>query len=113
MSPRCWRPGARRLREGPRCKQSYRGRVSGPLLDRIDLTAEVPRVTAADLALPPPAEGTAEVVARVAAGPDIHARRAEAAARVKAGLGTPSQLKASGRSPAPTWRDRAPCGTST
>ncbi len=28
--------------KAPRCQQSYQGRVSGPLLDRIDLTVEVP-----------------------------------------------------------------------
>jgi magnesium chelatase family protein len=67
--------------KAPRCQQSYQGRVSGPLLDRIDLTVEVPPVTAADLALPPPAEGTAEVAARVAAARAIQVRRAEAAAR--------------------------------
>ncbi len=65
--------------KAPRCLQTYQGRVSGPLLDRIDLTVEVPPVTAADLALPPPAEGTAEVAARVAAARDIQTRRAEAA----------------------------------
>jgi magnesium chelatase family protein len=65
--------------KAPRCQQAYQGRVSGPLLDRIDLTVEVPPVTAADLALQPPAEGTAEVAARVAAARDIQARRAEAA----------------------------------
>jgi magnesium chelatase family protein len=36
-------------------------------MDRIDLHVEVPPVTAADLALPRPAEGTAEAAARVAA----------------------------------------------
>jgi magnesium chelatase family protein len=35
-------------------------------MDRIDLQVETPPVTAADLALPPPAEGTAEAAARVA-----------------------------------------------
>jgi magnesium chelatase family protein len=35
-------------------------------MDRIDLVVEVPPVTAADLALPAPAEGTAEAAARVA-----------------------------------------------
>jgi magnesium chelatase family protein len=49
------------------------------LLDRIDLTVEVPPVTAADLSLPPPAEGTAEVAARVAAARDLAAARAQAA----------------------------------
>jgi magnesium chelatase family protein len=55
---------------------SYQGRVSGPLLDRIDLTVDVPPVTAADLALPPPAEGTAEVAARVAVARELQAARA-------------------------------------
>ena len=39
---------------------------SGPLLDRIDLYLDVPAVSAADLILPPPTEGSAEVAARVA-----------------------------------------------
>jgi magnesium chelatase family protein len=43
----------------------YQARLSGPLLDRIDIQLDVPPVTAADLALPPPAEGTAEAAARV------------------------------------------------
>jgi magnesium chelatase family protein len=51
----------------PRCLATYQGRISGPLLDRIDLQVDVPPVTPADLALPPPAEGTAEAAARVAA----------------------------------------------
>ncbi len=55
---------------------AYQSRVSGPLLDRIDLTVDVPPVTAADLALPPPAEGTAEVAARVAEARRIQSDRA-------------------------------------
>ena len=55
---------------------AYQSRVSGPLLDRIDLTVDVPPVTAADLALPPPAEGTAEVAARVAEARKVQAERA-------------------------------------
>jgi len=51
----------------PRCAADYQARVSGPLLDRIDLHVEVEAVSAADLTLPPPAEGSAEVAARVAA----------------------------------------------
>ena len=50
----------------PRCAADYQGKVSGPLLDRIDLHVEVDPVSAADLALPPPAEGSTEVAARVA-----------------------------------------------
>ncbi len=50
----------------PKCAADYQSKVSGPLLDRIDLHVEVDPVSAADLALPPPAEGSAEVSARVA-----------------------------------------------
>lgn len=54
-------------RRGPRCADDYQARLSGPLLDRIDLQIEVPAVSAADLVLPAPAEGSAEVRARVTA----------------------------------------------
>jgi magnesium chelatase family protein len=62
--------------KAPRCILSYQTRVSGPLMDRIDLAVDVPPVTAADLALPPPAEGSAEVAARVAEARKIQADRA-------------------------------------
>jgi magnesium chelatase family protein len=60
----------------PRCQQQYQTRVSGPFLDRIDLQIEVPPVTAADLSLPPPSEGTAEAAARVAQARALQAERA-------------------------------------
>jgi magnesium chelatase family protein len=50
-----------------RCAGDYQARISGPLLDRIDLNIEVPAVTAADLILPPATEGSREVARRVAA----------------------------------------------
>jgi magnesium chelatase family protein len=50
----------------PRCAADYQAKISGPLLDRIDLHVEVNAVTAADLILPPPAEGSMQVAARVA-----------------------------------------------
>jgi magnesium chelatase family protein len=50
----------------PKCGADYQARLSGPLLDRIDLHVEVAGVSAQDLALPPPAEGTAAVAERVA-----------------------------------------------
>jgi magnesium chelatase family protein len=50
----------------PKCATDYQARFSGTLLDRINLYVEVPAVSVADLALPPPAEGSAEVAARVA-----------------------------------------------
>jgi magnesium chelatase family protein len=63
----------------PKCAADYQARVSGPLLDRIDLHVEVAAVTAADLVLPPPSEGTAEVAARVASARALQTgRRAQA-----------------------------------
>ena len=51
----------------PRCAEDYQARLSGPLLDRIDLHIDVRAVPSGDLALPPPAEGSAAVARRVAA----------------------------------------------
>ncbi len=69
----------------PRCAADYQAKVSGPLLDRIDLHVDVAAVSAADLVLPPPAEGSAEVAARVAAARAIQrARYADTAARTNA-----------------------------
>ncbi len=59
-----------------RCTSDYQRRISGPLMDRIDLRIEVPAVTAADLILPPATEGSAEVAARVARGPRRSTRNA-------------------------------------
>jgi magnesium chelatase family protein len=58
-----------------RCTADYQGRISGPLMDRIDLRIEVPAVAASDLILPAPAEGSAEVAARVAAARAIQLAR--------------------------------------
>jgi magnesium chelatase family protein len=63
-------------RRGPRCAADYQARVSGPMMDRIDLRVEIPPVTPADLALPAPAEGTAEAAARVGAARDAQCARA-------------------------------------
>jgi magnesium chelatase family protein len=61
----------------PKCAADYQGKVSGPLLDRIDLHVEVDPVRAVDLALPPPREGSAEVAARVARARLIQTARLE------------------------------------
>ena len=58
-----------------RCAADYQARISGPLIDRIDLHIEVPAVTAADLILPPPAEGSREIAERVAAARERQAAR--------------------------------------
>ncbi|MCR4377831.1 MAG: YifB family Mg chelatase-like AAA ATPase [Rhodospirillales bacterium] len=62
----------------PKCAEDYQGRLSGPLLDRIDLHVDVPQVPASDLALPPPCETSADVKARVAAARAIQSERFEA-----------------------------------
>ncbi|HKT85362.1 MAG TPA: ATP-binding protein, partial [Novosphingobium sp.] len=62
----------------PRCAADYQSKVSGPLLDRIDLHVEVDPVRAADLALPPPEEGSQQVAARVRNARAIQTRRLEA-----------------------------------
>ncbi len=59
----------------PRCAADYQARVSGPMLDRIDVHVEVQAVSAADLALPPPAEGSAAVAQRVKAARDLQTGR--------------------------------------
>jgi len=77
-----------------RCTADYQMRISGPLMDRIDLRIEVPAVTAADLILPPPAEGSAEVAARVAAARDIQRARYAAAGlpRIRTNAEAPASL---------------------
>jgi len=54
-------------KRGPRCAEDYQARISGPLMDRIDLQIEVPAVSAADLVLPAASEGSFEVGRRVEA----------------------------------------------
>jgi magnesium chelatase family protein len=70
MNPcRCGRatePGyACRRAPNEKCMAQYQSRLSGPFLDRMDLAIEVPAVSAADLVLPAPAEGSGEVARRV------------------------------------------------
>ena len=49
----------------PRCAADYQAKISGPLLDRIDLHVEVAALSASDLTVPPPAEGSERVAERV------------------------------------------------
>ena len=55
--------------------EAYRARISGPLLDRIDLHVEVPRVSADAIASTQAAEGSAAVASRVAAARARQLRR--------------------------------------
>ena len=59
MNPcRCGHAGdlARACPRVPRCVGDYQSKLSGPLLDRIDIHIEVPPGSPADLALPPKAQ---------------------------------------------------------
>ena len=67
-------PGYRCLR-GPRCQADYQARISGPLMDRIDIRVDVPAVSAADLIRPGKAEASSVVAARVARARDIQRER--------------------------------------
>jgi magnesium chelatase family protein len=68
---------------GPECGcsapdlQRYRARLSAPLLDRIDLMVDVPRVAVATLASAPPGESSAAVRMRVERARDVQRRRFE------------------------------------
>lgn len=66
---------SRACTRAPRCAGNYQARISGPLFDRIDLHVEVPDLPAADLALPPPAEGSRQVAARVGAARRVQNER--------------------------------------
>lgn len=66
-------------RRKPACQSDYMGRISGPFLDRIDIFIDVPAVTAMDLSLPPPSEGSADFAARIAAARQIQEARYDGA----------------------------------
>jgi magnesium chelatase family protein len=66
---------AARCRCTPDRIAAYRARISGPLLDRIDLHVEVPRVTAAEISGQDRGEPTAAVAARIAAARELQFER--------------------------------------
>jgi len=76
-------PGGR-CRCTPDAIARYRARISGPLLDRIDLKLDMPRVPQADLRAASPGEGSAAVRERVAAA---RARQLARAGKPNAWLG--------------------------
>jgi magnesium chelatase family protein len=68
MNPcRCGHPAdlSQGCGRAPRCAMDYQSKISGPLIDRIDIHVEVSSVSAADLSLPPPSEDSSIVAARV------------------------------------------------
>ncbi len=64
-------------RTGPRCAADYQSRISGPLLDRMDIQIELPAVKASDLSLPQAKEASSDVARRVAAARQIQKQRFE------------------------------------
>ncbi len=92
MNPcRCGHAGdmVRSCARMPRCVLDYQAKLSGPLIDRIDIHIEVPPVSARDLGLPPAAEGSAEIAVRVAAA---RARQAERYETAQAGTDSPGGI---------------------
>ena len=67
--------GGRECGRAPRCGDDYRNRISGPVLDRIDLAVEVQAASAAELAHAPPGEASATIAARVSAARHRQAER--------------------------------------
>ena len=91
MNPcRCGHLVERACARAPRCAEQYQARLSGPLLDRIDLHIEVGAVQPGDLALPPPAEGSAAIRRRVAAA---RARQAQRYVAAKRGIRTNAEAE--------------------
>ena len=78
MNPcRCGRAGepGYRCARGPRCRSDYQARISGPLLDRIDLRIEVPAVSPQELFYISGGETSKTVATRVAAARAIQRER--------------------------------------
>lgn len=79
----CGHLGDDRCRCTPDQVARYRGRLSGPLLDRIDLVVEVPAIPPADLQAAAPGEPSTAVRARVEAARAVQsARQGEANTRL-------------------------------
>jgi magnesium chelatase family protein len=57
---------SRECGRAPRCGEDYQNRISGPVIDRIDLTVAVQPATAAEMAHAPPGEPSTAIAERVA-----------------------------------------------
>lgn len=76
MNPcRCGAPQGRTCGKAPKCMAQYQSRISGPMLDRIDIQIDLPAVTVSDLSMPQSQEGTKEVAARVLKARQMQAER--------------------------------------
>lgn len=61
--------------KAPKCAADYQGKLSGPLLDRLDIQVDVPAVDTLDMIARAPSETSALVAARVAAARTIQWNR--------------------------------------
>lgn len=78
MNPcRCGHLGTPELEcsRAPLCAQEYQSKISGPLLDRIDIHIEVPAVSPWDLADVKQGEGSAQILERVLQARELQAER--------------------------------------
>ena len=78
---------ARECSKAPRCGEDYLGRISGPLLDRIDMVVHVQSTSPVELSRAPPGETSATVAARVAAARNVQQARYGAGAPTNAEAG--------------------------
>ena len=81
----------RACNKAPICGENYLGRVSGPLMDRFDLRAEIPPVAWQDLSNQEEGEASAEIAQRVAQAREIQTNR------YKDHLGVSTNAMAEGR----------------
>ncbi|MCB2117278.1 MAG: YifB family Mg chelatase-like AAA ATPase [Rhodobacteraceae bacterium] len=96
---------ARACAKVPLCGEEYLGRISGPLMDRIDLRVEVPPVAYTDLDLPEAGESSATVAGRVARARATQAARFEGHAGMRVNAAAEGRLLEEVASPDAEGRD--------
>lgn len=79
--------------KAPRCAEDYQSKISGPLLDRIDLHVEVPMLSPVEMMNKQAGEPSATVAARVSKARERQQQRYQ-----QAGLLSPLNARASGNS---------------
>ncbi|WP_284163495.1 YifB family Mg chelatase-like AAA ATPase [Frigidibacter sp. SD6-1] len=96
---------ARACGKAPICGEDYLGRISGPLMDRIDLRVEVPPVAYTDLDLPETGDGSQTVAARVEAARERQSARFDGHKTARVNADAEGQLLEEVASPDPEGRD--------